>query len=62
MYIEMVCVPGRRRCGHDLELASHEPSYELLSALQVKEGQGKFVQLPEAAYGDKNDFHKGLEV
>jgi hypothetical protein len=33
-----------------------------LSALQVKEGEGKFVQLPEAAYGDKNDFHKGLEV
>jgi hypothetical protein len=30
--------------------------------LQVEEGQGKFAQLPTAAYGDTDDFHKGLEI
>ena len=33
-----------------------------LAALQVEEGDGKFANLPEAAYGNKEDFHKGLEV
>ena len=33
-----------------------------LAALQVKEGEGKFAQLPTAVYGTKDDFHKGLEV
>jgi hypothetical protein len=32
------------------------------AALQVEEGAGKFAQLPTAAYGNKEDFHKGLEV
>jgi hypothetical protein len=30
--------------------------------LQVEEGQGKFADLPTAAYGTKKDFHQGLEV
>ena len=30
--------------------------------LQVEEGKGKFTDLPEAAYGTKDDFHQGLEV
>jgi len=30
--------------------------------LQVEEGKGKFTDLPEAAYGTKDDFHKGLEI
>ena len=30
--------------------------------LQVDQGQGKFVDLPTAAYGTKDDFHRGLEV
>jgi len=33
-----------------------------LAALQVEEGEGKFTNLPTAAYGNKDDFHKGLEV
>ncbi len=33
-----------------------------LAELQVEEGEGKFAQLPTAAYGNKDDFHKGLEV
>jgi len=30
--------------------------------LQVDQGQGKFVDLPTAAYGTKDDFHQGLEI
>ena len=30
--------------------------------MQVDQGQGKFVDLPTAAYGTKDDFHQGLEI
>ena len=33
-----------------------------LAAFEVEEAEGKFTQLPTAAYGDKDSFHKGLEV
>ena len=33
-----------------------------LAAFEVDEAEGKFTQLPTAAYGDKDSFHKGLEV
>jgi hypothetical protein len=33
-----------------------------LAALQVEEGEDKFACLPTAAYGNKDDFNKGLEV
>ena len=33
-----------------------------LAALQVEEGEGKIANLPTAVYGNKDDFHKGLEV
>ena len=35
---------------------------EVLAQLQLDEGQGKFTDLPTAAYGNKEAFHKGLEV
>jgi uncharacterized protein len=33
-----------------------------IASLQVDRGEGKFADLPTAAYGDKDSFHKGLEV
>ena len=33
-----------------------------LAKLEVDTAEGKFTQLPTAAYGDKDSFHKGLEV
>ena len=37
-----------------------------LAAFEVEEAEGKFTHmryaLPTAAYGDKDSFHKGLEV
>ena len=30
--------------------------------MKVEEGEGKFAQLPTAAYGNKKNFHQGLEV
>ena len=33
-----------------------------VAQLQRDKGEGKFANLPTAAYGKKEDFHKGLEV
>ena len=33
-----------------------------LAKLEVDTAEGKFTQLPTAAYGDKDSFHQGLEV
>jgi hypothetical protein len=39
-----------------------EQTKKKLAALQSEKGEGKFANLPTAAYGNKEDFHKGLEV
>ena len=39
-----------------------EKRAKALTQLQLDEGEGKFANLPTAAYGTKDDFHKGLEV
>ena len=39
-----------------------EKRAKALTQLQLDEGEGKFASLPTAAYGTKDDFHKGLEV
>ena len=33
-----------------------------LAEFEVDTAEGKFTQLPTAAYGDKDSFHQGLEV
>jgi hypothetical protein len=60
---EVAAVLPRRLKEHGDEVKrEREERKKKLAVLQVEEGEGKFGQLPTAAYGDKGDFHKGLEV
>jgi hypothetical protein len=60
---EVAAVLPRRMKEHGDEVKrEREERRKKLAALQVEKGEGKFAQLPTAAYGDKGDFHKGLEV
>jgi len=60
---ELAAVLPRRMKDHGDEVKrEREERKKKLAALQVEEGEGKFAQLPTAAYGTKEDFHKGLEV
>jgi hypothetical protein len=57
---EVVAVLPRRlkERGNEVKREREERKKEL----KVEKGQGKFADLPTAAYGTKEDFHQGLEV
>jgi hypothetical protein len=57
-----VVLPRRLKERGDEVRREREERKKKLAELQVEEGEGKFADLPTAAYGDKGDFDKGLEV
>jgi hypothetical protein len=55
-------LPRRLKKSGDEVKREREERKKKLAALQVEEGESKFAHLPTAAYGDKDGFHKGLEI
>ena len=60
---EAVAALSRAMREHGEQMrCEREKRAKALTQLQLDEGEGKFANLPTAAYGTKDDFHKGLEV
>jgi len=57
-----VVLPRRFKERGDEVKREREERKKKLAKMQVEEGEGKFAQLPTAAYGNKKNFHQGLEV
>ena len=62
MHESMVALPKALSKHAEQVRREREHRDKALTQLQLDEGEGKFANLPTAAYGTKDDFHKGLEV